>query len=316
MKSALTNTLRQSFIQTSIPAKLVMVVFLSILFLVIGMLVALLLAIPLFGLDMKTIYTIIAHSDADHIGLLKYFQVIQSISLFLVPALIASWLFSNNASRFLHTDAKFSGYTLILVFMAVVISIPFMNYITLLNSGLDLPLWLDGLESNIKAMEENAARLTQLFIQSSSFRDLAVNFFIIAILPAVSEEFMFRGVLQRLFIDWSKNTHAGVIIAAFLFSFIHFQFYGFIPRFLLGLYFGYLLVWSSSIWIPVTGHMINNGIAVIYYHFASKPVGDTALDTIGTGRESNYLLYLSVFLTSITIGLIYLHEKKDKNRSW
>jgi uncharacterized protein len=313
MKSTLTNTIRQSFMQTSVPAKLVMVVFLSLLFLVIGMVVALLLAIPLFGLDIKTIYMIIAYSDADHIGILKYFQVVQSISLFLVPALTASWLFSNNGSRFLYTNAKFSVYTLILVFMALVMSIPFMNYITLWNSGIDLPSWLDGLENNIKSLEENAARLTELFIQSNSLWDLAVNFFIIAILPAISEEFMFRGVLQRLFIDWSKNTHAGVIIAAFLFSFIHFQFYGFIPRFLLGLYFGYLLVWSSSIWVPVTGHLINNGIAVIYYHFASKPVGDTALDTIGTGRESNYLLYLSVFLTSVTIGLIYLHEKKNKS---
>ena len=77
----------------------------------------------------------------------------------------------------------------------------------------------------------------------------------------------------------------GIRITAFLFSFIHFQFYGFFPRFLLGLYFGYLLVWSGSIWVPVTAHFINNGLAVFYYHFAADPMGETSLDKIGTGDE-------------------------------
>jgi hypothetical protein len=134
----------------------------------------------------------------------------------------------------------------------------------------------------------------------------------IAILPALGEELFFRGILQRIFVEWTRNSHVGVILAAFLFSFIHFQFYGFIPRFLLGLYFGYLLVWSSSIWAPVAGHLINNGIAVLYYHFAVRPMGDTMMDKLGIEQGAYYALYLSVFLTSAIIGLIYLHEKQSK----
>jgi membrane protease YdiL (CAAX protease family) len=149
-----------------------------------------------------------------------------------------------------------------------------------------------------------------LFLLSDSTGDLLVNFMMIAILPAIGEEFLFRGVLQRLFINWTRNAHVGILVSAFLFSFIHFQFYGFVPRFLLGLYFGYLMFWSASIWVPVAAHLINNGMAVLYYHFADKPAGETKLDTIGTTGNGNYLLYLSVFLTCVLIGMIYLNENK------
>jgi membrane protease YdiL (CAAX protease family) len=189
-------------------------------------------------------------------------------------------------------------------------AIPFMNAVTELNSALDLPVWLDAVEQKIKLMEENAARLTELFLKSETYGQLAFNLLMIAVLPALGEEFLFRGVLQRLFTEWTKNKHVGILIGAFVFSFIHFQFYGFIPRFLLGLYFGYLLIWSSSIWVPVAAHFINNGVAVIYYHFASQPMGETPMDQLGISESGNYLLYLSFFITILFVGMIYQHEQK------
>ena len=107
----------------------------------------------------------------------------------------------------------------------------------------------------------------------------------------------------------------GIWLAAFLFSFIHFQFYGFLPRFLLGLYFGYLLAWSSSIWVPVTGHFINNGVAVLYYHFATKPMGETTMDKLGTSKEFNYVLYLSILSTLLLVVFTYMKEKEKKELS-
>jgi hypothetical protein len=81
---------------------------------------------------------------------------------------------------------------------------------------------------------------------------------------------------------------------------------------MLGVYFGYLLLWSGSIWVPVTAHLINNGMAVLYYHYAGDLTGETMLDTVGTTENGHYLLYLSVFVTSLVIGMIYLHEKGNK----
>jgi membrane protease YdiL (CAAX protease family) len=159
--------------------------------------------------------------------------------------------------------------------------------------------------------EKAAARLTELFLQGNTLKDLAVNFTMIAILPALAEEFLFRGVLQRMLSEWTRNQHAGIIIAAFVFSFVHFQFFGFLPRFLLGIYFGYLLFWTGSLWVPVIAHLANNGMAVIYYHFSPEKIGSTKLDTIGT--QSDYVLYLSVFITCILTGAIYIYSKNNKS---
>jgi membrane protease YdiL (CAAX protease family) len=307
--SSFHNAFRQSFIQMSAPAKLMLLVILVVLFLLLGSVTAVLLSIPLYHYDLMTLSGMIKNPDAVNIGVVKFFQIIQSVFLFIIPAMMAAWLFSENTFTYLKADRKTSGITLILLLISMFIAIPMLNMVTELNSKLDLPMWLDGMEKRMREMEDSAGRLTELFLVSNSMKDLAVNFLMIAILPAIGEEFLFRGVLQKLFIDWTKNNHVGVIVAAFIFSFIHFQFYGFIPRLLLGLYFGYLMVWSGSIWVPVAGHLINNGMAVMYYHFATKPMGETALDTIGTGEAGNYILYLSVFITSLLVGMIYLHEK-------
>lgn len=310
--SVFIKTLRQSFIQMSSPAKLILLLLLVLFFMLLGSAVAVLISVPLFGHDLSAIISMIENPDAGNIGLVKAFQIIQSIFLFIIPALIAAWLFSENTFHYLEAGNKASAITLVLVLASLFMAIPLMNFLASVNSRLDFPHWLNGLESRIRAMEDSAGKLTELFLKSETITDLAVNLLMIAILPALGEEFLFRGVLQKLFISWTRNTHAGVILAAFTFSFIHFQFYGFIPRFLLGLYFGYLLVWSSSIWVPVTGHLINNGIAVIYYRYTLQPMGETDMDKIGTDPGGNYMLYISVFLTALIIGLIYQHERKRK----
>lgn len=310
--SVFTKTLRQSFIQMSSPAKLILLLLLVVFFMLMGSAVAILISVPLFGHDLSAIISMIENPEAGNIGLVKFFQIIQSIFLFIIPALIAAWLFSENAFHYLEAGNKASSITLVLVLASLFMAIPLMNFLASVNSRLDFPHWLNGLESRIRAMEDSAGKLTELFLKSETMTDLAVNLLMIAILPAVGEEFLFRGVLQKLFISWTRNSHAGVILAAFTFSFIHFQFYGFIPRLLLGLYFGYLLVWSSSIWVPVTGHLINNGIAVVYYRYTIQPMGETAMDKIGTDPGGNYMLYISVFLTALFIGLIYQHERKRK----
>jgi uncharacterized protein len=296
----------------SSPAKMLLLILIVVVLLLVSSVLAILMAIPLFGLRMSEIYHIISYPDAAGIGVVKFFQVVESVFIFLVPALLAAWLYSNNALNYLKADVKPSGITLFLVLCSLVVAIPMMNLLALYNSEMDLPEWMNSIEIRIRTMEESAGRLTELFLAGERFSDLAVNIVMIAILPALGEELLFRGVLQRLFIEWTKNNHAGIWIAAFLFSFIHFQFYGFLPRFLLGLYFGYLMVWSSSIWVPVAGHFINNGFAVIYYHFADKSIGETAMDKLGTGTDTHYTLYISVFLTAILLGVIFLKEKERK----
>jgi len=261
---------------------------------------------------MSTIYKILSYPDAANIGVVKFFQVTESVFLFLIPGLLAAWLFSDGTLNYLKADRKPSGLTLLLVLCSMVTAIPMMNALAMLNSAMDLPGWMDSVEIKIKAMEESAGRLTELFLAGNNARDLVLNMVMIAILPALGEEFLFRGLLQRLFIEWTKNKHLGIWIAAFIFSFIHFQFYGFLPRFLLGVYFGYLFIWTSSIWVPIAGHLINNGFAVIYYHFSDQKMGETTMDKLGTATDSHLSLYLSVFFTAILLGFTFLKEKERK----
>jgi len=312
MQQSISYHFRQGFIRMSPFTKILLLVFLVLGFLLISSILGMLLAKPIFGLNLAEIYQILSNPDINNLGVVKYFQIIQSIFLFLVPALIAAWLYSEDIMQYLMADKKPKPLTLLLVMLSIVMAIPLLNALALFNSEMVMPQWMHSLEEKMKSMEETAGRLTGLFLTGGDGYTLALNMFMIAVLPALGEEFLFRGVIQRLASEWTRNRHFGIWIAAFLFSFIHFQFYGFLPRFLLGLYFGYLLVWSSSIWVPVTGHFINNGFAVLYYHFAAKPMGETHMDQLGTGKEYPYVIYLSIISTALLLIYTFVKEKEGK----
>lgn len=301
---------RQSFISLSAPLRLILLVAIILIFALFGTLLAMIIAIPAFDVTMPELAEVMADPDSQNIGVIKFFQIFQSVTLFILPALIFAWLFSDKPASFLFADRNISLSTFMLVLISILAGIPFLNYITDLNSKLDLPDWMDNIEQKMIQMEESAAELTELFLETGTTADLLLNFVMIAILPALGEEFLFRGVIQSIFVKWFRNSHIAVIVTAFLFSFIHFQFFGFLPRFALGLYFGYLLIWSGSIWLPVAAHLVNNGLAVIYYHFTPGTPGKSTIDNIGLSEDSRYVLYLSVFITAIVIGIIYMREKR------
>src|SRR5207344_1198984 len=100
--------------------------------------------------------------------------------------------------------------------------------------------------------------------KGTSVLSLAINLFIIAFLPALGEELFFRGMMQKLFSQLTKNNHLAIIITSIIFSAIHLQFYGFLPRMVLGIFLGYLLVWSGSLWLPILAHFVNNASAVLF----------------------------------------------------
>jgi len=306
------TSLRESFIRLSPLAKIFLLGLITLFCLLLSSALSVFLSMLLFNYSLNDIYWIISHPTSETIHVVKFFQIVQSVFLFIVPALIAAWLFSHNLSGYIYANKPPDVKTLLLVLCSIIVAVPVLNYITMLNNRLDLPEWMGNIENKMKELEENADWLTRLFLNSEDAYDLTVNIFMIAILPAIGEEFLFRGVLQRLFIEWTKNKHAGVILVAFLFSFIHFQFFGFVPRFLLGLYFGYLMLWSSTIWVPVAGHFVNNVLAVIYYHFSAKPMGETTMDKIGTEPSGNFALYVSVVSVIVILVMICRNEKMRK----
>ena len=138
---------------------------------------------------------------------------------------------------------------------------PLMDWSYRLNEwalvpGSALHAWAGSLEAQAMAM-------TRSILAFSEGAGLGMVLVSVALLPALCEEWLFRGTLQPLLIRASGNIHVGIWISAALFSAIHMQFFGFIPRMLLGASFGYLVVHSGSIWPAVTGHLVNNAGVVI-----------------------------------------------------
>ena len=144
---------------------------------------------------------------------------------------------------------------------------------------------------------------------NSSVPALIVNILIIGVGAGVAEEILFRGCFQRLLVTGGINHHVAIWCVAFIFSAIHFQFFGFVPRMLLGAYFGYLMYWSKSVWIPAIAHTLNNTMVVITAWGQVRLHPDQPLDT-SASLSPTWLIVVSVVLTAATIGLMYIHARK------
>ncbi len=274
------------------------------------MLVSLVIAIPVFGINsMLSIPTMNDLSSPESIQILKYFQVIQSIGLFIIPPIILGWLFAGKALGYLWLDSSFTFSSLLIVVVLVFFAAPFINFIGELNAGMQLPEWLSSVEKWMKDSEEKAAMLTEAFLKVESTGGLIFNLFMIAFLPAIGEELLFRGVIQKIFTRMTRNHHWGIWISAILFSALHLQFYGFVPRMLLGVLFGYLLVWSGSMWLPIIGHFLNNGFAVVGMYLIDKNVIRPEFEDIGSTSGSYYMAVISITFVAVLLWLF-----KNQNR--
>ena len=245
------------------------------------------------------------------IAVLKLIQVVSEIGTFILPALFLAYAFDQSASRYLLLDKKPDSLSVLAVFLMLIAAVPTINFIAGLNAQMHLPEWLAGVERQMKASEEQATKLTEKFLQINSAAEFTLAMIMIAVLPALGEELLFRGILQRIFSEWSNNKHTGIWATAILFSAMHMQFYGFVPRMLLGVLLGYLFLWSGSLWLPILAHFINNGAAVIASYLYRNDAISINPDKVGT--ENDYGLVLSSAV--LTAGLLWYIYKREKDNT-
>jgi len=134
----------------------------------------------------------------------------------------------------------------------------------------------------------------------------------VAILPALGEELVFRGVLLRHFREWTKNIHVAIFITAFLFSSVHMQFYGFLPRFLMGVLFGYMLYWSGSIWVPIMAHFINNAAAIVVAFLSTRYFPEADFNTFGSSSNP-WIIAGSVIIIGLIVWFLWLKRAKTQS---
>jgi hypothetical protein len=228
------------------------------------------------------LWTLFTNGDSSDIDSLKVLQLLQSIGMFVIPPLLLAYFCSEKPFKYLGLDKKTNAIDIVYVTVFMLLIIPFVNLVGDLNQQLVLPKALEGIENWMKASEEEAMILTEQLLSVSTLQGLLFNIFLIALLPALGEEFIFRGAMQRILQNW-KGAVFAIWITAFIFSAIHMQFYGFVPRLLLGAFFGYLMLWSGNLWLPVLAHFINNAIAVVYYYCRFNGYQFPDIDAVGTG---------------------------------
>lgn len=196
-------------------------------------------------------------------GMLRLNQFLSAIGTFIVPALGIAWLCSPDPKSYLSIRKLPGIHVFGLTVVCLLLLTPAITLTDLWNQQLRLPEFLHPVEDWMRQQEEAARQLTDIFLSDKSIPGLFFNLIVIAVLAGIGEELFFRGALQRILAKWTANHHAVIWFAAILFSAFHIQFYGFLPRMLLGAFFGYLLYWSGNIWVPVFAHTINNAMAVV-----------------------------------------------------
>jgi membrane protease YdiL (CAAX protease family) len=246
------------------------------------------------------------HISKYEVNVMRWVQGISAIFTFVLPALLYAYLQRHNWSYLSFRSQN----VLVLLFLTTIITLCLMasgNWLMELNQQLDLPATFDSLEKAMRAAEDQAAEATSAFLQMDSFGEFIGNLIVVAMLAALGEELLFRGALQPTLQRWfNNNHHAAIWVAAALFSFIHFQFYGFLPRMVLGAVFGYLYYWSGNLLYPIVAHLLNNGLAVIaVYALGVSP--DAANEA-----DSGVPWYASALATVVMVFLLRMFQQYNR----
>ena len=196
----------------------------------------------------------------------------QDILAFILPAVVTMAIIYRRPFHVMGLDRAPSWLAITIVIVFYVISLPAMNWLVEMNKAMSLPSWMAGIEQAMRAAEDSAAEVTQEMLNINSVGQLILCVLVVGVMAGLSEEMLFRGALLRTMQDSRLGKHAVVWITAILFSAFHLQFYGFVPRMLLGVWLGYLFVWTGSLWVPIIAHTLNNSTVVLMSYLSNKGV--------------------------------------------
>lgn len=256
----------------------------------IGSFIALAVGAAMLGIPVLEMTPLLTKADSSQAPALKAMQTIASAFTFLVPSLVFIFLFGRkNVNGLLLRNG---GFLMLLGPIYIITASAWIDIASQLNEWL-IPAG-SLVETMFKSAEESAMAMTKVMLQSNGSLDFALTFLCIAVLPAIFEEVFFRGTMQPLLAKATKNVHLAIWITAALFSAFHMQFYGFLPRLLLGAIMGYLTIWSGSLWTAIGAHFFNNALAVIVfvtYGSLDGPVEEAAEQNMWTTYAMSFLLF-------------------------
>ena len=248
------------------------------------------------GLLLSSVTILLCANYLNNMVVMKWLQLIQTAFTFVLPAFLLAHFVGQGVSYLKFTPIR-SSLMWFCVILLMPLALPAVNWLKSLNDMVVLPHFMSGVELWMQQMEHQSELLTEKFLSVSSYSALALNLLVMAAIPALGEELFFRGILQTV-LGEKLNRHLAVWITAFIFSAIHLQFYGFLPRFLLGAALGYLFLFSGSIWASIVAHFINNALAVVLFFLTFNGYLTFDMDALGT-QNTWWLGFLSLTLVCL-----------------
>ncbi|MBR7175845.1 MAG: CPBP family intramembrane metalloprotease [Bacteroidales bacterium] len=260
----------------------------------------------IIGSVIGVIFPFVTGQDVTSLSSLRFMQITSQIFTFVLPPMLYAMLVKEEPMTAL--GLKKVTYHWFVIGIAMMYAIlPLNNIFAEWNAGLKLPESMSGIEEMMRSMQESATELTEKMLNVNNIGGLIINIIMIAGLAALGEELLFRSIIQTSLIKVCRNAHIGIFLASAIFSFIHFEFYGFIPRLVLGLLMGYMFYYSRSIWVPMTMHFVNNGTAVVLYYLNN--IGLTNVDVETFGETKLLPLLISI---AIMVALFWFAIKRMK----
>jgi len=251
---------------------------------------------------------------SQNLNFMRFSQILGHVGLFLVPSLVFGWLVGLSPARYYQAKKWPVWSASIVSVLLVFAALPIVNLLMEFNSGMQLPAALSGVEEWMRASEDSAKKITQRFLQVETWQAWLFNIFMIAIIPAVGEELIFRGALQNVFKRWSGSIHLAVWVSAFIFSAIHMQFFGFLPRLFLGAILGYMMVYSGNIWIPILAHFVNNAAAVTIHFLHHNNYIHLDIENVGLGQWALPMGAVSLILVVVLFRMLYRIPQKESSK--
>lgn len=228
--------------------------------------------------------------------------LINHLTTFVIPGIVFSYFFYKNKwARFLRISEYPKLYNLFLGSILILAAFPLAQFAFWVNMKIPMPSFLI-------EMEEGTAEMVKNLLLVDQPHELWFNLFVIAVIPAIGEEFIFRGILQKKLVEQMKNPHVAIWLAALIFSAIHMQFQGFLSRMLLGGILGYLYYWTGNLWVPIFAHLVNNAVQIVGQYFYQKGMIDINMDDAIV--DVNWPMTLIAFI--VVIGLSYVMIKINK----
>ncbi|MBB6609463.1 CPBP family intramembrane metalloprotease [Pontibacter sp. Tf4] len=238
--------------------------------------------------------------------------VVQFMS-FIVGPLIMLRVLRYKIDPYLNWKMPVTPLLVLLSGILMIIIMPANSVVINWNATLNFPDFMNEFEQWARAKEDELAELTKLIANFDDVPKLLVGLLVIAVIPAIGEEIVFRGVLQKQLHRWTGNPHVAIWIAGLVFAAIHVQFFGFVPRAILGALFGYLYFWSGRISVPIVAHFFNNGFTVLLLYL--QQTGAVDFDVESTEPMNWWSVLISFLLSAAVLYYLYTEFKEVPRRN-